>query len=79
MASTSNVMRFTNSAMIRIALRSKRSAITPPKTDSTSEGTCEAAATAVTWNGDAVMSKTSQPRAMMSIKNDVIESSEPTQ
>ena len=45
----------------QIAFRLNRSAMTPPKIESTSDGNCEEAATAVTRNGDPVMSKTSHP------------------
>ena len=56
-----------------------RSAMTPPKMEKTRVGTIPVAFIAVTWNAESVISNTSQPRAIVDIKNDTTDAKEASQ
>ena len=60
-------------------LRLKRSAIIPPGSERKREGSWAVPATAVTMNGESVISRTSQPRAMKRRKNEMMDMREATQ
>ena len=78
-ASAICVAKFDISLAIRMCLRLNLSAMTPPTIERNSAGSNDAALTIVTHRSDDVMSNVSHPRAMMSMKNDVIERIDPAQ
>ena len=78
-ASASTMTKLKTSLAISTSLRFARSAIAPPNTENASIGAMPIALTPVTMNDESVRSSTSHPRAIMVMKNDVMETREAAQ
>ena len=72
-------MKLKTSVVRSSVLRPPLSARAPLIRGSTSMGTSWAAWTAATLNGESVSSRMSQPRAIITMKNDIMESRETDQ